>query len=130
MHSAPHLPRNRRVLLAIDGLEVSREMLGAALRGCVHLTSRLDILVVNPPQATTFLLAILLLQLEHSGIDYRLLADREGDFAHEVVRQLQRYPDPASVIVNDLPALEAAEGDALAGLRLQGHDFLALSDLA
>jgi hypothetical protein len=129
MPSAPPLPRNRRLLLAFDGRDVTRTLLNAALRGCVHLTSHLDILVINPPQAPTFLLAVLLLQLEHSGIDYRL-ADREGEFGRELVRQLQRYREPATVIVPDLAALRAAQPDLVEQLEATGHNFLSLSDLS
>lgn len=88
---------SRRVLLALDGCALSRELLEAALRRCVHLTSRLDILVVNPPRAPASLLAVLLLKLEHSGVDYRL-ASAHGDLGGEIARYLRRYGEATSVV--------------------------------
>jgi len=94
-----------RVLLALDGQQLTRELQIVALKCCVHWTRRLDILLINPPQAPTFLLGGLLLRLEHSGIDYRL-DSREGEYGQEVTRYLQRYAGIGLVIVNALPALE------------------------
>lgn len=94
-----------RVLLALDGQSLTPDTQHVALRCCLHWTRRLDILLVNPPQAPTFLLGGLLLRLEHSGIDYRL-DSREGDYCEEVTRYLQRHTGIGLVIVNALPALE------------------------
>lgn len=94
-----------RVLLALDGQHVPQELQRVALKYCLQWTRRLDILLINPPKAPTFLLGGLLLRLEHSGIDYRL-DSREGEFGNEVVRYLQRFPGIGLVIVNAMPAVE------------------------
>lgn len=102
---SPLPPARRRVLLALDGLTLTKAGLEAALRSCVHLTSRLDILVVNPPKAPASLLAVLLLKLEHSGVDYRLASAQE-DLAIAVARYLKRYKGGVTV-VSAAPATEA-----------------------
>ncbi|MBI5330285.1 MAG: hypothetical protein HZB71_06695 [Betaproteobacteria bacterium] len=94
----------RRVLLALDGCALSRELLEAALRHCVHLSSRLDILLVNPPRAPASLLAVLLLKLEHSGVDYRLTST-QGDLAGEVARYLRRYRGVTTVVAEGVEPL-------------------------
>ena len=99
----------RLVLLALDGCALSRELLEVALRRCVHLTSRLDILVVNPPKAPASLLAVLLLKLEHSGVDYRL-AGVHGDLAGEVARYLRRYRGVTTVLAEGLEPLRSQCG--------------------
>lgn len=81
---------HRRILLALDGSGLSRELLSQALQLCVPLRPRLDILLVNPPRETTSCLAMLLLRLEHSGIDYRI-ATGSGDLGQEVLHYLNRY---------------------------------------
>ena len=94
-----------RVLLALDGQRLTRDMQHVALRCCLHWTRRLDILLVNPPKAPTFMLGGLLLRLEHSGIDYRL-ESREEDYANAVLRYLQRFPGVGLVIANALVAID------------------------
>ena len=86
---------------------MTKEGLEAALRTCVHLTSRLDILVVNPPKAPASLLAVLLLKLEHSGVDYRLASAQE-ELASAVNRYLRRYKADVTVVC----AAPATEADA------------------
>lgn len=103
MNSPP--PAYRRVLLALDGQTLTKAGLEAALRACVHLTSRLDILVVRPPRAPASLLAVLLLKLEHSGVDYRLASAQE-DLGVAVERYLKRYKGEVTV-VSAAPATEA-----------------------
>jgi nucleotide-binding universal stress UspA family protein len=98
-------PAPRRVLLALDGRALTKAGLEAALRTCVHLTSRLDILVVYPPRAPASLLAVLLLKLEHSGVDYRLASAQE-DLGVAVERYLKRYRGKLTV-VSAAPATEA-----------------------
>lgn len=114
-----------RVLLALDGQDVPREVQHAALKCCVHWTRRLDILLVNPVKAPTFLLGGLLLRLEHSGIDYRL-DSCEGGFGNEVVRYLQRFPGIGLVIVNAMPAVEAFIGSHPPGLPDKNLNFTSL----
>lgn len=94
-----------RVLLALDGQRLTPDTQHVALRCCLHWTHRLDILLINPPQAPTFLLGGLLLRLEHSGIDYRL-DSCEGEYGEAVARHLQRHTGIGLVIVNALPAIE------------------------
>jgi hypothetical protein len=94
-----------RVLLAVDGRHLSAEFQLNALKRCVQFCNHLDILLLNSPKSPTFLLAGLLLRLEHSGIDYRL-ASGEGDLGAEVMRYLQRFQSIGLVIVDGPPALE------------------------
>lgn len=107
-----------RVLLALDGQRLTPELQIVALKCCVHWTRRLDILLVNPPKAPTFMLSGLLLRLEHSGVDYRLESS-EGDYANAVLRYLQRFPGVGLIIANALPALD----DQVSGLRLDPSRF-------
>jgi hypothetical protein len=93
------------VLLALDGRNLSPELKLAALKRCVQFCNRLDILLLNSPKSPTFLLAGLLLRLEHSGIDYRLTSS-EGDFGAEVTRYLQRYQSIDLVMVDTMSALQ------------------------
>lgn len=115
----------QRVLLALDGRALSKSLMAAALRESIRLTDRLDILLLNPPKEPTTLLGILLLRLEHSGIDYRL-ASIEGRLAEEVDRYLQRFQGGTVVLVHSLPSLEEALGAKLQSLRRQGHRFIGL----
>lgn len=117
------MPKHR-VLLALEGSGVNREVLNAALGHCVHL-KRLDILVVNPPREPTFLLGLLLIKLEHSGVDYRLLSPY-GSLADEVLRYMGRYPRQTSVIVIELAALKRQMGARFDELAAEGHQFLEL----
>ena len=96
-----------RALLALDGRNLSRQQLGKVLRHCVHLCRRLDILVVDPPRALTSILAMLLLQLEHSGIDYQV-ASGHGHMGEEVSDYLSRYRGISVLAVFDLEPLGEA----------------------
>ena len=121
-------PRQRgRVLLALDGNALSRDLLGRALRRCLHLDSRLDILLINPPSAPTSLLAVLLLQLEHSGVDYRIVSAR-GHFAEQVLRYIRRYRGIAAVVVASLEQVADMPEPGLQQLENEGHHFIALSE--
>lgn len=115
-----------RVLLALDGSRLTPLLLASAVNRCVHLADRLDILLVNPPKAPTSLLRVLLLRLEHSGIDYRL-ASTDGDFSVQVETYLQRFLGITLVLVDDLPALQTGMGDKLAELCRQGYRFVGLA---
>jgi len=92
----------------------------------VRLTDRLDILLVNPPKAATSLLCGLLLRLEHSGIDYRLVSF-EGVLGNEILHYLHRYQGITTVLVDSLAPLDRTIGSALAQLRAQGYCFVPLS---
>lgn len=117
-----------RVLLALDGAGLSRELLNAALPCCLRLTDRVDILVVNPPKATTFLLGGLLTRLERYGVDYRLTS-AEGSLADEVVSYLRRFQGIKTVVVDKLWQWEAVMGPALQVLRRDGYRFITLLDI-
>lgn len=116
-------PSNHRFLLALEGNEVTREVLAAALNRCVHVVSRLDIVVANPPQEPTFLLGLLLIKLEHSGVDYRLL-NSYGTLADEVQRYLKRYPRLVTVMVKELDPLRHQLGPKFEVLQEGGVAFL------
>ncbi|PIV89085.1 MAG: hypothetical protein COW48_02425 [Hydrogenophilales bacterium CG17_big_fil_post_rev_8_21_14_2_50_63_12] len=113
-----------RALLALDGHTLGRELLATVFRRCVHLCPRLDILLINPPREPTTLLAVLLLRLEHSGVDYRL-SSAHGDMGEEILRYLGRYRGIASVALTD-PAQLSVETRRL--IELKGHQLILLSE--
>ncbi len=120
-------PAKCRALLALDGHRLTPEVQMAALKRCVQLTSRLDILLVNPPKAPTFLLGGLLLRLEHSGVDYRLTSC-EGELGNEIAHYLRRFQGIGLVIVDGLPSLEQFPGLNRLDLDRAGHRFISLSE--
>jgi hypothetical protein len=116
-----------RVLLALDGRRLTQELLAAALPCCHRLSDRLDILLVNPPQAPTFLLGRLLVQLERAGVDYRLTSmdDALGDAVRAYVR---RFPGIDTIVVDRLGPWDIQRTPALAQLRRDGYRLIALAD--
>ncbi len=119
------LPRyHQRILLALDGRALARELPAVVVRHCVHLCPRLDILLINPPREPTSILAVLLLRLEHSGVDYRM-ASCHGDPGAEILRYLARYPGIPAVALTD-PAQIDAESRRL--IELKGHQVLRLGE--
>lgn len=120
------LSPNRRVLLALEGRGVSRDVLNTAFAQCVRLTSRLDILVSSPPREPASLLGLLLVKLEHSGVDYRLL-HAHGSLAEEVSRYLKRYTNRSTVIVIELDALADSLGAKFVQFCTEGHSFMELA---
>ena len=102
---SPSIHNKYHVLLAVDGRHLSSELQRDAMKRCIQFSFRLDILLLNSPKSPTFLLAGLLLRLEHSGIDYRLTSG-EGDIGAEVMSYLQRFQNISLVIVDTPPALE------------------------
>jgi hypothetical protein len=123
-----HLPYHKfRVLLALDGGQLSQPLLSAALARCVPLTDRLDILLVNSPKAPTSLLSGLLLRLEHSGIDYRLTSS-DGELGEQVLQYLKRFMGITLVLVDNLHLLESTIGSAMSRMRAQGYRFVPLSE--
>ena len=119
------LPRqHKRILLALDGHALARELPAQVLRHCVHLCPRLDILLINPPREPTSILAVLLLRLEHSGVDYRM-ASSHGRMGEEILRYLARYPGIQAVALAD-PAQLDTESSQL--IELKGHQVLFLGE--
>jgi len=116
-----------RVLLALDGSRLTPMVLTAALARCVRMTDRLDILLVNPPEAPTSMLSGLLLRLEHSGIDYRL-ASSEGDLGEQVLHYLKRFLGITLVLVDRIALLEETIGTSLAQLRAKGYRFVSITE--
>jgi hypothetical protein len=104
-----------RVLLAFDGQRLTPDLQARALAACVKLTSRLDILLVNPPKAPISLLSGLLLKLEHSGIDYRLVSTH-GSLCDEIHTYLRRFRGITTVVLESILSVGPALGMALAGL--------------
>ena len=113
-----------RILLALDGGALARRLPDAVLRRCVQLCPRLDILLVNPPREATSVLAVLLLRLEHSGVDYRM-ASVHGDLGEEVLRYLSRYRGISAVALADAAQLS---GEARGLIELKGHQVILLSE--
>lgn len=102
---ASHSPGKQRALLVLDGRRLTVALQMAALKCCVQWAHRLDILLVNAPKAATFMLGGLLLRLEHSGIDYRLIS-AEGDPGNEATRYLQRNLGIELIVVDGPSTLE------------------------
>ena len=113
-----------RILLAFDGNVLARNLSDTVLRRCVHLCPRLDILLVNPPRAATSVLAVLLLRLEHSGIDYRM-ASTHGDLGEEILHYLSRYRGISAVALADAAQLSS---EAKTLIELKGHQVILLSE--
>ena len=124
----PRLPYSKlQVLLALDGNHLTPPLLSAALAHCAPLTDRLDILLVNAPRAPTSLLSVMLLRLEHSGIDYRL-ASSEGELGEQILEYLKRFLGITTVLVDKLTPLEQTIGPSLEHLRAKGYRFVPISD--
>lgn len=119
----PAVKRHARALLALDGRALDRELLTLVLRRCLTICKRLDILLVNPPRETTSCLSMMLLRLEHSGIDYRL-SSTHGDMGEEILRHLSRYRG-IEVVALANPKLLSDEARLL--LQLKGHGIVDLS---
>ena len=115
--------RRRRVLLALECTATGRDLESAALRHCVRLSSQLDILLVDPPVTPCRIPALLMLQLEHSGIDYRV-ARVKGQLSGEIGRYLQRMRQDVTVIVACAANLSAG---CLATVAQGGHHLIDLA---
>ncbi len=124
MQSDLPLKRHARILLALDGRVLDRDMLAKLPRCCVQLSPRLDILLVNPPREPTSCLAMLLLRLEHSGVDYHL-ASSLGETGAEVLHYLSRHRGISAVLLVD-PAHLDPESRRL--IELKGHPVIFLSE--
>ena len=119
----------QRVLLVLDGRSLTLELQKAALKYGVQWANRLDILLVNSPQAATFLLGGLLLRLEHCGIDYRLTC-AEGDPGNEAARYLHRFRGIELVIVDSHSALDQCRRMHQPPPGSKGCRFICLSEPA
>ncbi|MDD5390902.1 MAG: universal stress protein [Gallionellaceae bacterium] len=117
-----------RVLLALDGNSVTQTLLETALRCCVQLTDRLDILLVNSPATPIALLKGLLIRLEHSGIDYRL-ASTDGVMADEVNSYLRRFLGITIVVIDNLSSLTVNQGQPPRQMQDSGHQIISLAGL-
>jgi hypothetical protein len=102
---------------------MERGLLNAVFRRCVHLCPRLDILLINPPREPTTMLAVLLLRLEHSGVEYRI-ASAHGDMGEEILRYLSRYRGISHVALADLAQLSETTRNLI---ELKGHQIITLS---
>lgn len=114
-----------RVLLALDGRGLGRELFATIMRRCVLLCPRLDILLINPPREPTTMLALLLLRLEHSGIDYHM-ASAHGDMAVEILGYLGRHRGIPTLALADPGQLPE---DIKKLIALKGHQIVFLSSL-
>ncbi len=112
-----------RVLLALDGRTLERELLASLLRHCAHICPRLDILLLNPPREPTTMLALLLLRLEHSGIDYHV-SSAHGEMSEEILSYLGRYRGITALALAD-PTQLSEEAKSLVALK--GHPIVYLS---
>lgn len=114
-----------RSLLALDGETLSQDLLTLALKKCLQVADRVDILLVNSPKAPTSLLCDLLIKLEHAGIDYRLTAS-SGRLCDQINQYIRRFFGVAVIMVTALPTLGANWRINVANLRQQGYRFMTL----
>ena len=115
--------RHARALLVLDGPALGRSLPADVLRHCVQLSPRLDILLINPPRETTSLLAVLLLRLEHSGIDYRI-ASAHGEIGEEILSYLSRHRGISALALIDFAPLSA---ETLELIELKGPQLISLA---
>jgi hypothetical protein len=121
--------KSRQALLVLDGECLSPESLGLALAGCVRVAHRLDILLVNPPEAPTSMLRHLLIRLEHAGVDYRLTSV-EGDLGEQVALYLKRFLGITTVLVESVAPMELRMGPTVvADMHQMGYRFLSFAEL-
>ena len=112
-----------RGLLVLDGDTLTPEVQRAAEACCERLVDRIDILLVNPPEAPVSRLHEMLFKLERAGIDYRLTCTR-GRLVEQVAHYLKRFLGIRTVIVDSrLPGFDAE----LASLKRDGCRFVSLA---
>jgi hypothetical protein len=119
---------NGRSLLALDGANLSPQLLSAAESRCLQMSGRIEILLVNSPKAPESLLHRLLISLERAGVDYRLTS-ASGDFGDKVTHFLRRHIGITQIMVATLPALGKGWDVKVADLRYQGYGFSTLIGL-
>jgi hypothetical protein len=113
-----------RALLALDGVSLSPKLLTMAARRSVQIaTKRIDILLVNPPQAPISVLWGLLYHLEHSGIYYRLVSTK-GELGEQVLAYLNRCMGINAVLSDKVAVLEKKFGAEVDALRNKGCRFM------
>ena len=115
-----------RSLLALDGNNLTPEVLSAAVIHCRRLADRVDILLVNSPKAPTSLLHRLLVGLEQAGIDYRLTSVN-GELGEQITHYLRRSTPIPLIMVAALPSLGRSWNVTVADLRYRGYRFSILS---
>ena len=104
---------------------MGRPIQDAAIRACIDLHVQLDILVTDADAFGNNLPALLMLKLEHSGMDYRY-AQTHGSLSDVVRRYLARGRTSCLVIVADGKALSPA---CLAEIKMGRHQLIDLAHL-
>lgn len=116
-----------QVLLALDGLGLTRELLVKALDRCVELTRRVDILLVNPSPEDAGLLLGLIGGMEQRDIETHLSCT-EGTLEDEVNRYLQRFPGIKTVVTDNLTDWAVGMEPMMSAMRREGYRFVCLSN--
>jgi hypothetical protein len=122
-------PPKYRGLLALVGDHLTPEILRKAQIRCLQLMERVDILLVNPPNAPTSRLSDLLISLENSNTDYRLTL-AYGNPVDQIIHYLGRFLGIKLVIMDVRAPLELAFGTRITNLCRRGYRFVPLAGLA
>ena len=115
---------NQGILLALDGLCLTKPVLPDVIQLCRRNGNRLDILLLNAPKPVTLMLGKLLRQLENDGIDYRL-SSGEGALADELPLYLRRFKYISMVLLNCLDKWDTRLHATLDALNMDGYKVLA-----
>jgi len=115
----------RRVLLALEGRDLNRKLQDAAVRICIDLRAPLDIMVTQTEEEGASLPALLMLRLEHSGMDYRF-AQVNNPLSFQIRRYISRGKAPCTVIVSEAQRLDPA---CLEEIKVGQHQLIDLSRL-
>ena len=121
-HKGRGAPAKCRGLLALDGAQLTPDVLSAAESRCLQVADRVDILLVNPRKEPTAMLHGLLEHLEWAGVDYRLTS-ASGNLGDQVASYLRRFVGITVIVVATLPALGTDWDMKVADLRFQGYHF-------
>lgn len=115
-----------RLLLALDGTRLNREILALALDHCSALSQRIDVLVTTPDHASAAMLREFLNRQAEQNIEIRLTIT-EDDLANQVDQYMRRFPGIKTVVTDDLDGWLGQLGPTMERLRRDGYRFICLS---
>lgn len=122
-----HDTHTGRVLLALDGSHLTRDVLALALDRCSDLAKRIDVLLVKPTREAITLMRDFLFQLNQRDIPCRLTMIG-GPLAKEVARYMKRYPDINTVVTHNQANWPVDLEPVMEKLLLAGYRFVFLSN--
>lgn len=115
-----------RVLLALDGSRLTRDVLALALDRCSDLAKRIDVLLVKPTHEAISLVRDFLFHLNQRDIPCRLTLIG-GHLAQEVARYMKRYPDISTVVTHNQANWPVDMEPVMEKLLVAGYRFVFLS---